>query len=106
MKTLQVQLQPDLAPDLDFPSFVSRLHGIGDKAGRVRVSEANDNGRYINVSFDSANIGNLWQQIREELCANVAMSRCSVVCCEGDAGWDDYLLLHHFDPEQQLDNLP
>ena len=28
-----------------------------------------------------------------------------IVVCEGEHGWDDYLLLHHFDEQQELDYL-
>jgi hypothetical protein len=27
------------------------------------------------------------------------MSKATIVVCEGDDGWEDYLLLHHLDPE-------
>jgi hypothetical protein len=106
MNKLCVQLQPNLAPELDFPSLVSRLCGIGDEGGHVRVSDGHDNGHYINIDFDSTSIGNLWQRVREELCANATLLRCSIVICQGDAGWDDYWLLHHLDPTQLLDELP
>jgi hypothetical protein len=29
-----------------------------------------------------------------------------IVVCEGERGWDDYLLLHHFDKRQKLDKPP
>jgi len=25
--------------------------------------------------------------------------------CEGENGWDDYRLLHHFDPEVEIDEI-
>jgi len=33
------------------------------------------------------------------------LSKTSIVVCEGNNGWDDYLLLHHFDKSEDIDNL-
>jgi hypothetical protein len=33
------------------------------------------------------------------------LRRSSIVACEGSRGWDNYLLLHHFDPAVVLDRV-
>jgi hypothetical protein len=35
-----------------------------------------------------------------------ALAESSMAMCEGQRGWEDYLLLHHYDPAVQLDRLP
>ena len=32
-----------------------------------------------------------------------ALSAGAIACCEGDNGWDDYLLLYHFDNSESID---
>ena len=31
--------------------------------------------------------------------------KSSIVCCEGSNGWDDYLLLSHYDHNEKLDEI-
>jgi hypothetical protein len=43
--------------------------------------------------------------IRELLQADPALANIAIVVCQGERGWDDYLLLHHFDSSVPLDQL-
>jgi hypothetical protein len=49
----------------------------------------------------------LWKLLHEQLYQASAFARfmqtASIVTCEGQHGWDDYLLLHHFDAGQRCD---
>ena len=69
------------------------------------VTRGDDNGPYINVRFRSADVGAVWAAVREQLRADPPLAQCSMACCEGDRGWDDYRLLHHFDPSVPLDEV-
>jgi hypothetical protein len=69
------------------------------------ISEGNEDGRYINVSFHVADIAGLWSAINALLAADRRLARSVIVTCEGIHGWDDYLLLHHFDSSLIVDNL-
>jgi hypothetical protein len=33
------------------------------------------------------------------------LAQAAIVVCEGELGWDDYLLLHHFNSDEELDEL-
>ena len=55
-----------------------------------------DKGPYINVSFTAAELKPLWQAVRNEL-VRLGLQAGSIVACTGNDGWNDYLLLHHFD---------
>ena len=33
------------------------------------------------------------------------LAAAAIIVCEGEHGWDDYLLLHHFDPAEPLDTM-
>ena len=69
------------------------------------VSRGEDDGPYINVDFRPADVGALWPAVREQVRADPELAACSIVCCVGEWGWDDYRLLHHFDPSERLDEV-
>jgi hypothetical protein len=102
MTVLSVQLQPARSPALNVATTVARLRGLAEA---VSVSEGEEGGGYVNVSLRAADVVGLWGSVRELLQADAALARAAIVVCQGERGWDDYLLLHHFDPSQVLDEL-
>ena len=98
---VHVQIQPDRALGLDVEAALNALQGVA--AGRVTHGE--DDGRYINVDFRVRDVGQCWAAIRQLLHSQEQLASCSLVCCEGRRGWDDYLLLHHFDPNEPTEDL-
>jgi hypothetical protein len=101
MKSLHVQIQPARSPGWDAEPAVSRLQALGES----RVRRGDEGGPYINVDLRSADVRGLWSAVRAVIRADSALAACSMVCCEGEYGWDDYLLLHHFDATEPLDEL-
>lgn len=101
MKSLNVQLQPSRSPDLDVEAALVRLQAVAP----ATVSRGNDDGPYINVNFHAADLRPLWLELRELLRQDAKLAECTIVCCHGEHGWDDYLLLHHFDSSEPLDRL-
>lgn len=97
-KSLVVQIQPGRSPGLDAEAAVARLQAVASAS----VSRGEDAGPYINVGFQAADLSALWAAVREVVRDDAALAKCVIACCEGDRGWDDYLLLHHFDPLQSL----
>jgi hypothetical protein len=69
------------------------------------ISRGKDASRYINVGFRPADVRVLWPAVRELVRSDPELAACSIVCCEGEWGWDDYRLLHHFDPSELLDEV-
>lgn len=65
------------------------------------------NGPYFNFTFGTPRAGELWKLIRTALYDNADlgthMRKASMAMCSSDEGWDDYLLLYHFDPQVTLD---
>jgi hypothetical protein len=57
------------------------------------------------VDFEAEDAVELWMAVRAELRAVPGLAAAAIVCCQGAQGWDDYLLLHHFDPTEPLDRL-
>jgi hypothetical protein len=101
VRSLNVQLQPARSPGLDVEAAVARLQAVAP----ATVGRGEDVGPYINIGFRAADLPALWAAVQEVVRADVGLSRCVIACCEGERGWDDYRLLHHFDPSQPLDHV-
>jgi hypothetical protein len=73
----------------------------------VSAAEGKDDGPYVNVMFDTDNIPALWPILHTHLFQNRSIgqqiNRAAIVTCEGHNGFDDYLLLHHYDSTLTLD---
>lgn len=69
---------------------------------RHDFSEGHDKVRYLNFTFGTHDVRELWREIQERIYADAelgpVMASTSMAMCEGSHGWDDYLLLYHFDP--------
>lgn len=102
MKALNIQLQTDRLSVIDAAPAVARLRALADGS---HVSEGEDDGRYINVSFEVDDIAVLWAAVQKQLQADTALAAATIVVCQGQHGWDDYLLLHHFDPSEPLETI-
>ena|SRR5688572_33480715 len=67
----------------------------------------NDKGEYFNYTFGTSRARELWRRIRLDIYSSgdigLQMRRASMAMCSSEAGWDDYLLLYHFDPTVELD---
>ncbi len=101
MRCLSLQIQPDRIPQLDVATVVKELIELTtapNYPANVDVQEGNDNGRFINITWSTRDYTTLWNTLQQRLEQDQYLSQCSIVCCEGPHGWDDYLLLHHYDP--------
>lgn len=112
MKILSVQIQPDLQPNVDFDAKVLELQGLAQGASfveKVSVESGLKGGRFVNVNFHTSDVTRLWTLIRSSLglrSRNAApLSRAIIVVSEGEDGWNDYRLLHHFDDGARIDKL-
>ena len=65
-------------------------------ADDVQMRRGTDAGRpFVNVTFETTNARTLWKWLRENL---GDLFGAAIVSCQGEHGWEDYLLLHHYDP--------
>ena len=104
MGTLLVQIQPDrlsACSEAALEQFRAAVFPIC-LVSSVSVDEGNHDGRYINVSFETNDLGALWPVVRGTL-MKLRLQGASIVTCTGRDGWAAYLLLHHFDSNQPLD---
>jgi hypothetical protein len=97
-----VQFQPDRA--------IADEAGVRD-AFRAALPDAEvvageDDGRYENIMFDVAAPEVALSRIQAvfDLPSVGPAARAScIVMCQGERGWDDCLLLHHYDPAEKVD---
>jgi len=102
MRRLHIQIQPARSPNLDVQAAVARLKELATES---RVIEGFDKVAYLNVDLRSPDFPKLLALVQEELTNNVELKEATIVVCEGERGWEDYLLLHHYDPAQPLEVL-
>jgi hypothetical protein len=112
MPDLCIQIHPHRSPDLD----VSAVRSICEEVVRditlvhgFSVAEGNDGHAYVNLMFSTDRIDFLWGLLQHRLYRSgefgFAMQRASIATCEGKHGWDDYLLLRHFDSNVERNEL-
>lgn len=100
MAEFNIQIQPGRLASFE-ESSVERLCSAQAFAGLVQDvsrNEGDDQGRYINVFFTTTDSKRFWPVLLEQL-IQVGLQGVCIVTCTGRDGWNDYLLLHHFDPQ-------
>jgi hypothetical protein len=97
---------------MDVRALQAMFETIAEAAPLVKghhFDRGNDQGEYLNFTFETDDVATLWNDIQEQAYRHpdlgVSLSSASLAVCEGEQGWDDYLLLHHYDPEVKRDAL-
>ncbi len=109
---LHVQVQPGLAPALDLALLRASFEAIRQTEAsvlRAKIEAGDDDGPYLNLMFKTTDLAQLWQVVQREMYGHPSFGELlrvsSMTLCTGETGWDDYLLLHHFNPAFELDTL-
>ena len=102
IKKMCIQIQPEREATFNIEIFEESLLELNIQ---FEVSEGYDNGRYINYDIETSNLVITWSSIKLKLMNNRLFTNTSIITCQGNNGWDDYLLLHHFDKAQKIDKL-
>ncbi|SRR6266571_5878371 len=112
MKALSVQVQPGRASEIDIgvlESVFTRLAQMKHLVLRHQFEHGHDKGEYFNFTFGTEDLATLWATIQGVVYGDPAlrgpMEVASIASCEGSHGWDDYLLLYHFDATVKRDAL-
>jgi hypothetical protein len=105
MKALSIQIQPERVPGLKMKEVQVAFEAIAGMSPLVehhQFDDGFDKTRYFNFTFGTEDLERLWAVIRSTIYRNPALAepiaKSSIVVCTGENGWDDYLLLFHFDP--------
>ena len=111
LKALSIQIQPERAPELNVAE-VKRLLEALTKSPLVQRHDFNegfDKTRYLNFTFGTEDLKGLWCLIQstifDDASLAASLSKASIIVCEGNDGWNDYLQLFHFDPALPRDSI-
>ncbi|MCW8876832.1 MAG: hypothetical protein OQJ89_08960 [Kangiellaceae bacterium] len=107
MKCLSIQVQPEIDSSYNVNELVELSRSL-DRFPEVDRDEGDR--KYVNLNYFSENIPVLWQELKVGLYENRSigtwLKKVSIAICEGEEGWDDYVLLYHYDQSKTLDDLP
>ena len=113
MIQFSIQVHPDRSPQLDLSSLLSECERLAtDKAlvSQFSWAEGFDEHTYVNITFETDRPRQLWELLHEQVYQGSTlgsfMQIASIAVCEGQHGWDDYLLLHHYDAGLKRDEVP
>ena len=111
MRALSIQVQPARSPGIDMAGVLAEFEAVVSETGLVKnhaFESGDDEGAYFNFTFGTHDAKKLWQLIQSRLynSGNFSdhMRQASMAMCSSEEGWDDYLLLYHFDPTVGLDD--
>lgn len=98
MKDIIIQFQPALSKGGNKEEIVSILSLIGFTP---TIEDADDQYTYINFITQSQNVEETWAKIKSSLLIYPKYYESCIVLCEGEDGWNDYLLLHHYEQVEE-----
>lgn len=107
-----MQVQPALAPALDLALLRATFEALCQSEASVlrsKIEAGDDDGPFLNLMVKTDDLARLWPVIQRQLYAHPTLGdllrQSSMTLCTGETGWDDYLLLHHFNPAFERDTL-
>jgi hypothetical protein len=108
-KQFNFQLQFSVETGTERETLVSHMSNIIETSGsivRFWTDKTEDNS-YINFNAVVENPNEFWTDVKPRLGGfpPAGIAPRLIATCEGDHGWDDYLLLLHFDRRLKLDAL-
>ncbi|GAA5316687.1 MAG: hypothetical protein AseanaTS_18910 [Candidatus Pelagadaptatus aseana] len=106
LKCLSIQMQPDLDDSHSEQEVIDRVKTLG-RFPEVDLIEEDQ--RFVNLNFFTEELPVLWRELQQGLLQDDELGawvkKVSIIVCEGDKSWDDYLLLSHPDASEKLDSL-
>ena len=109
MHTLCCQFQIDRLVMITEAQVNEICLALAAQIPKVTFESGEDDGRYVNLFVDSVDAVAIWNSIETILLSDRMIGpevrTASIVTITGPNGWDDYFLLHHFDPTEPLDTI-
>lgn len=111
MKILCFQVQPKRSRGIDLDAVAALMARIAMSSDTRDFTIQRGRGKepWVNFLFTTASVARTWNMLESGAIKHGRLGpklcRSSIVTCQGSRGWDNYLLLHHFDSRQALDRL-
>ena len=104
MKCLVIQLHPSMDTSFTEQDVIKLVRSVG-RFPEIDIDDEQDN--LINLNFFSEDLPLLWADLKAGFETNKDLgnwiSKVAIIACEGEDGWDDALLLAHYDKSELLD---
>jgi hypothetical protein len=107
----QIQIHPARVPQLEVSIVLEECALLAATESLITsytAEEGEDDGCYVNIDLQTTDRSRLWDLVKTKLYGNAkfgaALAASSMTICTGDDGWDDYMLLHHYDRTLRLDS--
>ncbi len=111
MQTLCIQIQPDRVADFDEAIVLATCQGLRVFKPLItafQMEQGEDDGPWVNLSFETEQPARVWPLLQAAFYdagpLGDVMRASSMAMCSGKNGWDDYLLLYHYDNTLELDS--
>jgi hypothetical protein len=109
-RTICFHVQPKRVSGIDAGSISRLMHRLAlSPQVREFTIQRGPQDSWVNFLFSSSAAGRAWRMLHLRALRHprwgARLRRSAIVTCEGSRGWDNYLLLHHFDTQQSLDTL-
>lgn len=112
MATLCIQIQPDRFPGFEQAAIEALCEGLRAHKPLIsafQLEAGEDDGPYLNLMFETEAPARVWPILQATFypagARGDALRASSMAMCTGEEGWEDFLLLHHYDPNLSLDSL-
>lgn len=107
MQFISIQIQPEFLANFDRTGFLAQVRAVG------RVPEidafAEKGKTYLNYTFFTESPKALWEDLLKALYQHAEYSKVispiSIAACEDESHPQGYVILHHFDSTEKVDNL-
>jgi hypothetical protein len=112
MTDIFIQVHSHREPSLDLDRLCAQCERLANETDLICrfSSQEFEGGAYVNLTFQADNAKLVWSLLHERLYQSNPLGKLlrtsSIAVCEGRLGWDDYLLLHHFDVGEKCDVFP
>ena len=110
MRTFCFQIQLDRLDVMTRDDVAMILDRLGSQWPEKMSSNWDDVEQYVNLMVESKDPSGTWQRAKwpmvDSKIPGGEIRNALIVTATGENGWDDYLLLHHYDNSEQIDALP
>jgi hypothetical protein len=111
MRAISIQVQPGRSPSINMDKVSVAFESIatmGDLVEHHSFDSGEQNGPYFNFTFGTPDALQLWRVIEARVYGDEKlgphMRKASMVMCSSPSGWNDYLIVFHFDPAVRCDS--
>jgi len=108
---LCVQVHQRRAPELELGPLRTAAETLAKSTPGIRgigFTEGEDDGTYLNIVFAAEDPAEAWHHVEAALLGSpqfgAALRTSSIAMCTGTDGWNDYMLLYHYDPQVAQDS--